>query len=107
MHLRFKRKDTTVFFLCEPSDTFLKLKLRLAEVIRAPAASIRLYGDVDKGVQFSDEAIVSDFPSAVTDGGVVYFTLSDAETISITEVVPHSASAVATGAAGGAVAGKA
>lgn len=35
MHLRFKRKDTTVFFLCEPSDTFLKLKLR---VRRQPVA---------------------------------------------------------------------
>lgn len=71
--LRFKRKLTTVFLFCEATDTFSKIKLRLADLVGAKSAEdIALYS-ADKATTYADEAMVSDF--ALTDESIVYVGL--------------------------------
>lgn len=64
-----------MFLMCEPSDTFRKLKLRLADVLGAKGGpeSVKLFAE-DKEKEFVDEAMVSDF--GVMDDAVVYVALN-------------------------------
>lgn len=71
MHLAFSRPRaaTTVLLLCEPSDTWRKLRSRVAEALGVPVAAVKLYAGADKAYAFEDDGIVSDHHLA--DGATV------------------------------------
>jgi len=54
LHIRLKRKDTTVFMLCEKTDTMRKLKAQLGDALKVPPHSLRLYKG-DKEHHLEDE----------------------------------------------------
>jgi hypothetical protein len=86
--LRFKRvtakAETTVFLLCEPSDSWRKVKLRLAEALAVKGNAselIKLFHE-DREREFADEALVSDEAAAgglargLADAAVVWVALN-------------------------------
>lgn len=44
IYVRFKRQKQTVFLWCNPSETTLKAKERLAKIVDRDPADIKLYG---------------------------------------------------------------
>ncbi len=86
--LRFKRvtpkAETTIFLLCEASDSWRKVKIRLAEALAVkgnPSEAIKLFHE-DKEREFADEALVSDEAAAgglargLVDGSIVWVALN-------------------------------
>jgi hypothetical protein len=76
--LRLKRKETTLFLICDPSDSFLKLKQRATDAlgIKGGPAQISLLvapGEGDKEPkEYPDASFVSDF--GLQDNSVVFLT---------------------------------
>ena len=81
MHLRVKRKDETVFLECEPSDSFGKLKARLADVLGLKAPP-RLTSS-DKLTPLEDGSLVAD--AKLLDDAIIYWTLSESERVEADE----------------------
>lgn len=81
MHFRVKRLDFTFFLLCESSDTILKLKGKLADLLSTKISSVRLWGP-DKERALEDEGIVAD--QGLPDDSILYMTLND-EPIAVTQ----------------------
>lgn len=85
MYLKLRRRDTTVFLLVESSDSFGKLRQRLADVVGIAAASLKLYGNRDKTVAYANEGLLGDHSATLSDGSVLFFTASDAEPIAVAD----------------------
>jgi hypothetical protein len=83
IHIKLKRRESTLFLLVEASDTMLKIKHRLSEALSLPLASIHLYGATDKSVAYTNESILGDHKAKAIDGGVIYYTLEASEAIAI------------------------
>lgn len=81
LHFRVKRRDCTIFLLCESSDTIMKIKGKLAELLHTKISSVHLWGS-DKERSLEDEGIVAD--QGLPDDSVIYLTL-DAEPIAVTQ----------------------
>ena len=72
MHLRLKRRSTTVFLLVDPADTFQRLRERLAATLGLDPATLQLITS-DRRKEFADLATVSD--QGLQSDDVVFFVL--------------------------------
>jgi len=97
LHLRFKRKDTTAFMLVDSSDSFRKLRLRLAEMTGLTAATLRLYLNT-KDTFLEDESIVADH--AISDDAVISFTVGE-EPLSVVDFTSAQKGGAPVAGAGG------
>ena len=72
--LRFKRKDTTIFLVCEPGDSFRKIKTRISEILAVKGGidNIKCFGE-DKEKEYLDDHILSDF--TINDSTILYLAL--------------------------------
>lgn len=72
--LRFKRKDTTLFLVCEPGDSFRKIKTRISEILAVKGGidNIKTFAD-DKEKEYLDEQILSDF--TINDNTIIFLSL--------------------------------
>lgn len=75
LHLRFKRKDTTVFMLCDTADSMRRIRTRLGEMLGVPIGNLRLYLN-DKDHFLEDETIVSDH-AKLSEGSVIAYCIGD------------------------------
>lgn len=72
MHLRFKRRTTTVFLHVDPAESFLSLRERLALTINAEPSAVQLVMP-DRRKEYADLATVSD--QGLQSDDVVFFVL--------------------------------
>jgi hypothetical protein len=71
--LRFKRgKNMTVFLRVEATDSFGTIRARLAPLVGAEAAAIRLAAAAAPDANLAEGALLSDFPALLVDDAIVY-----------------------------------
>lgn len=73
IHLRLKRKATTVFLHVDPSESFSSIKERLAAIVNVDAGSIQTVAE-DRKRELVDMATVSD--QGLRNDDVVFFVLA-------------------------------
>ncbi|EKX39920.1 hypothetical protein GUITHDRAFT_113913 [Guillardia theta CCMP2712] len=91
MYVRIKRQRRTIFLSCEPSDTFSKLKAKVASISSTEPDKVRLLTIVDQ-INCEDAKTLRDLK--IEDGAILALVLPDSskdggwESIDIVEPTP-------------------
>jgi len=78
--LKLKRKETTLFLISDPSDSFLKVKTRVIEAlnIKGGFSAIQLLVAPSEGekppAEYPDQGMISDY--SLKDSSVIYLVLT-------------------------------
>ena len=78
--MKLKRKETTLFLISDPSDSFLKVKTRVIEAlnIKGGFSAIQLLVAPSEGekppAEYPDQGMISDY--SLKDSSVIYLVLT-------------------------------
>ncbi len=73
--MRLKRKSATIFLHVEPTDTFHKIKVQAAEVLKLDASEMGLFAMEDKSKELRDTSTISS--ENVENDDIVYICMRE------------------------------